>query len=274
MSELSDDTAAHLPGIYDLLRTSFPAETKYSMEYLTWLYIDNPAGKTLSTNLVSENQVMATYAVLPLQFFHHGEPISAALSLNTATHPSERRRGWFTKLANSTYDSAASAGIKVILGVANGNSIRGFQNHLGFDTIGRISLKVATPHQHYVNMDRALGGKSRSRDYWRWRLANPGISYSKVQRDFGTLLVATRKIPVVIGKLDHDEPDIPLNPLLRFSPLAPAFIHSISDYGLDVPRKLLPSPWYFILKNIGLPVSDYESLKKTCSFHGVDSDTF
>lgn len=274
MSEISTDTAGTLHGIYDLLRISFPREAKYSLEYLKWLYIDNPNGVTISSNLIVENNVRATYSVLPMQYFWEGDLVKAALSLNTATHPDERGRGWFTKLAKITYESAHTNGIKIILGVANDNSIKGFLKHLGFESVGRISLRFATPEQHHAQMTRNLFGACRSDDFWNWRVGNPSASYSKIVRRCGSLLVATRKAPIVIGKLDGDLPHLNKHPVLHLSPIAPAYLYSTFKYGIDIPRKLLPSPWHFIIKNNGLSDSEFAELKKTIWFHGVDSDTF
>ena len=274
MSSVSSDTTGLIEEIYALLKTSFPDETKYSLEYLKWLYLDNPTGTCISNNFVNDSIVKATYAVLPMQYAFNGQPVNAALSLNTATHPDERGKRWFTKLAERTYEMAAEEGIQLILGVANDISIKGFEEYLGFEKIGRISLRIASSRGHYNEMGKNLASFKRSTEYWNWRLANPSAKYSQIKRSFGSLLVATRQLPIVIARLDDNCPAKLEHSILQFSPAVPAYIYSSFDYGVAVPSQLLPSPWHFIVKNIGLSQPEYSELKKNIWLHGIDGDTF
>ncbi len=274
MNDVSFSTTDHLNGILKLLEVSFPHETKYSKEYLEWLYLRNPYGVTISANLVEERTVNATYAVLPMRYRFEGQFIDAALSLNTATHPDFRGQGLFPKLANLVYESAAAKGKKIVLGVANQDSIGGFRKHLGFDVLGNVSLRLASSRSHLSALKELGVCASVTSDYLKWRLGNPSAEYSKLVFGSDNLLVAKRKIPFVIGASSEDQESLAVNQLLKFSPISPCFIFSNKNYGIDIPRKIIQSPWYLIVKNLGLSPSDYSGLKRSMVFCGLDSDTF
>lgn len=253
MSEVSFSTSDYVDGILKLLTLSFPHEKKYSKKYIDWPYLRNPYGVTLRANLTEGENVNATYAVFPMKYNFEGQLIDAALSLNTATHPNSRGQSWFPKLANHVYDSAAAQGIKIILGVANKNSIGGFRKHLGFDVLGNVSLRLARPRSHLKALNALRACRPASSDYLKWRLANSSIKYSKLVYGTDSLLVATRSIPFVIGASTEGKVSLPVNRLLQVSPVCPCYyIFSNRAYGIEVPQKLMPSPWHLIIKNLGL----------------------
>lgn len=66
------------------------------------------------------------YGVIPCIFNIEGQPVLAAQSADTMTHPDHRKKGLFKILAGRTYDLARGQNIQFIFGFPNQNSISGF----------------------------------------------------------------------------------------------------------------------------------------------------
>ena len=69
-----------------------------------------PPARSSAPTLGTASELAAHYVVLPIRAAVGGQPVAAALSLNTATHPDYQRRGLFVRLAEATYEMARGAG--------------------------------------------------------------------------------------------------------------------------------------------------------------------
>ena len=109
----------------DLLRAVFPEALHFTNEVIRWQYLDNPEGKAVGFNAWAGDVLAGHYVTIPLRARVHGKEERGLLSLNTATHADHRGKGLFTRLAQATYDRAASEGYGFVVGVANANSTHG-----------------------------------------------------------------------------------------------------------------------------------------------------
>lgn len=161
-----------------LLQRIWPRSKHLNVEYLRWLYADNPLGHAIGTNAWDGNTLAGHYVLIPIQAYVHGRNVSAALSLNTAMHPAHQGRGLFTLLAEETYRIAKARGIHHVIGVANNNSTHGFVERLGFTLIGPLDAKIVwgapTPLATSKPCDWE---RSWTRDSYAWRIAKPNASY-------------------------------------------------------------------------------------------------
>jgi GNAT superfamily N-acetyltransferase len=130
-----------LEEIRQLLNISFPQATKFSLEYLTEQYRDNPVGEIVGFNAYKDGQLAAHYVTMPVYMTISGEKVKGLLSLNTATHPEHRGKRLFSILAKQTYDYAKENGYAFVIGVANANSIHGFIKNLGFAFVSKLDVK-------------------------------------------------------------------------------------------------------------------------------------
>src|SRR6187402_3609887 len=69
------------------------------------------------------NQPAAFYGVIPCFINCKGNSMLAAQSADTMTHPDHRGKGFFTELAELTYQLCRTEGIQVLFGFPNQNSL-------------------------------------------------------------------------------------------------------------------------------------------------------
>lgn len=206
-----------------LLADVFPESTIASSAYLDWLYAASPFGGVVRAELSDTHGLAAHYAVVPVDLAIDGKQVRGALSLNTAVHERARGGGAFVRLADETFSKAASAGIELIIGVANANSTPGFIRRLAFENGGPLPATVLVPLPGRAR-DRFRSGPATldspllesidelltaptvgltrrwTPETLRWRLRRPGASYA-LHRSQNLLLVSTveRRGPVNIA---------------------------------------------------------------------------
>ena len=174
------DTAL-LKKVVDLFTDTFYWTKKFTMEYLTWQYLDNPNGKVVSFNAFAENgDLAAHYAAIPIYMLIAGKKERGLLSLNTATHPDHQGQRLFTTLAEKTYNYAAENGYKYVIGVANANSTHGFLKYLKFDLIAPLEFKIGMGDIFKSPIPENLNRVLYDKDTLLWRLKCPEYKYSAV----------------------------------------------------------------------------------------------
>jgi GNAT superfamily N-acetyltransferase len=244
-----------------LFQDSFGGDNKLSEAYLQWQYGDNPDGQVIGFDAFLGDELAAHYAIIPRRYRLGSTVYTAALSVNTATHPKHQGRKLFTRLAEATYAEAAALGVEFVVGAANANSVPGFTRKLGFANLGQISLylKRSSPAV----------------------LANPSRRYVRVEHGDGTCTLRTtvRNAPFNLARVDTAL-------LARCNALAPAVgmaqgalpaltpLFGGQGYagGLKLPQKLQPSPWHVIFKSLGTGVD--VRLAAATMFDGLAMDTF
>lgn len=160
-----------------LFRTCFPKATHLSVNYLRWLYANNPAGYAVGFDAYEGDRLAGHYACVPARMVLDGEHTNALLSLNTAVHPDFQGKFLFTKLAKMTYEYAASSQFDFIYGVANAYSTPGFVKRLGFQLIRPLESTVGLGQFNIQDWDelfkKSTIHRSWGEDAIRWRMNNP-----------------------------------------------------------------------------------------------------
>ena len=165
--------------VVDLFTVSFYWSKKYSMEYLTWQYLENPNGKVVSFNAFAENgDLAAHYAAIPINMLIAGKKEKGLLSLNTATHPDHQGHRLFTTLADKSYNYAAENGYKYVIGVANANSTHGFLKYLKFDMVAPLEFKIGMGDIFKAPVSEDLNRVLYDKETLLWRLKCPEFRYS------------------------------------------------------------------------------------------------
>jgi GNAT superfamily N-acetyltransferase len=174
-----------------LLKQVFPGTQKYTTEYLTWQYCNNPAGKAIGFDAYYNNEIVAHYATIPVQYTLDGNIVKGLLSLNTATDKNHQGKGLFSILANKTYDSAKELGFAFVIGVANQNSTHGFVKKFGFQFIKQLDVKIGFGNVSDIKTANHFKLSSTiDETFVKWRLANPSNTYSKAN---ASILAKTEK---------------------------------------------------------------------------------
>ena len=166
----------------DLLSSSF-FSFQPTVEYLDWLYFQNPRGEVRGFDAFDGERLVAHYACIPIKI--NGYQHDSLLSLNTATHPNYQGRGLFSTLAPKTFESVSASHANVI-GVANAKSIGGFVKYLGFEILGNLELRVGSLVR---NVD---GSRVYTKEELRWRTSCPGRTLSVSEIDKNTFQISVR----------------------------------------------------------------------------------
>lgn len=257
-----------LQKLADLFLTVWPDEHTLDARYLTWLYRDNPRGRAIGVNAWSHDEIVGHYAVIPIRALRQGKTVDAALSLNTAVHPSQRGKGLFTALANATYDIARGRGVDHVVGVANANSAPGFTGKLSFQRVAQLKARFVTafPRAQAAVQDAAAHWRREwSGDEYRWRLRNPRARYTHHGEGAGGTWRAHTSMPGIHAIMEHQVSEalagalrsgIPHN---RFSPLRlwiglePLALGALEPKGIDLPEFLRRSPLNLIFRDLSDP---------------------
>jgi len=179
----------------DLLRAVFPEALHFTNEVIRWQYLDNPEGRAVGFNAWAGDVLAGHYVTIPLRARVHGKEERGLLSLNTATHADHRGKGLFTRLAQATYDRAASEGYGFVVGVANANSTHGFTKKLGFQLVGPLRAMVGVgPIPFRGRREEPVFEPIRDPAWITWRLSHPVNRYAKARQGQGVLVLSERRM--------------------------------------------------------------------------------
>ncbi len=234
-----------------LLQEVWPNDKSLTLAYLRWLYLENPAGKAIGFQATNdEGELVGHYVVIPMfARFGANEPkVFGALSLHTAVSAKARGLGLFTKLARATFDEAERRGCRFIAGVANANSVRGFEK-MGFKNYGSLDAKIGFLAPKRASVPAGGFRRDWDEESISWRLNNPSASY-RVDSKTGLIFRRWRGLfDVLLGEA---------GPAKRVAHLAPiVFIGRRADLAFpryrffDIPKKLRPSPLHLIYLSLG-----------------------
>lgn len=166
-----------LQGYLALFRAAFPEANHYTLDYLRWMYRDNPEGAAFGHDAIVEDRVIAHFVGLPAKTMLAGQIRKSLLILNVATHPEHQRKGLFAELANRTRDAAAQEGFDVLFGVANALTIPGYRDKLGYQDAGGLEARLGAGRVPQIDWPaaqaRARFFRSWTPETLSWRLRNP-----------------------------------------------------------------------------------------------------
>ncbi|MFA6085042.1 GNAT family N-acetyltransferase [Mucilaginibacter sp.] len=144
IKRLNYDRLKDMAQLYEAVYGKPLAADYYARKY------DTAYTKVMYTGFLAYNAndlPVAYYGVIPCFIRYDYEPVLAAQSADTMTHPGHRNKGLFVLLANLTYDLCRNKGIKLLFGFPNQNSLPGLANKLGWQVVGhldRFTIPVTT----------------------------------------------------------------------------------------------------------------------------------
>lgn len=263
---------ASIPDYVELFQSSF-ADDKLNAGYLRWQYQDNPHGQVIGVDAYAGGKLAAHYAIIPRRYRLGAETFSAALSVNTATHPDHQGKGLFTRLATETYEIAKAQGVQFVVGAANANSVGGFLRKLEFISLGQIRLYAAFAA---VRAQEAALDIDLDPAWLAWRFRNPSRTYGRAALPDGTVDLSTRlkgvsfHIARLSGPNASQLTDLPRG--LPFMPGLTAYFGPTPPSLGRLPMRLQPSPWHVIWRVLDPDLSS--NLVNRLRFDGLSMDTF
>ncbi|MCX7895878.1 MAG: GNAT family N-acetyltransferase [Thermoanaerobaculum sp.] len=237
---------AHLVSYSQLLSQVFGKPKKFTVQYLRWLYLENPHGPAVGFDAWQGSTLAAHYTCVPVKARFFGEVVPALLSLNTATAPQFRGRGLFPQLAKLTYARGRELGAWFVLGVGNRQSTKGLVSRLGFVPLGPLIAAVGLGNQPRLAepLDLQLFWDEQS---LAWRQRNPSNPVWCKERKSGTYAFFARThIPYIFAYCELPISWQPIQrkalapPLRVFLGLVPC--GRVLRFGVSIPLFLRPSP--------------------------------
>ena len=143
------DWTADEPAVLDLLRASMPGDARRWSDAAVWRWkhVDNPFGRSLV--LVAKDQgtgrITGLRAFMAWRFLVASAPTLAYRPVDTATDPSCRRMGIFSRLTLQALDRARAEGAGFMFNTPNGMSVGGYLK-MGWTLVtrSRASIKICS----------------------------------------------------------------------------------------------------------------------------------
>ncbi len=279
-----DVTASELAAVVGLFAAVWPDARHLTVDYVRWLYAENPNGPVIGYNAWRGTALAGHYVVIPIRARLHGQVVPAALSLNTAVHPAHQGKGLFTELARRTYDEARTRGAHHVIGVANANSTPGFLRKLEFHDLGPLDARILWSAP-------TLGPRAAPPAWERvwephdlaWRIRNPSRPYTLVARHGCRQILAPtgRYGLLALLKLDSPSEAAPLPGRAVHRPLLPrpmlwigrsARVRFRALGGVRLPNRFRASPLNLIIRYLvpGTPPVAPEAVE----FAAIDFDAY
>ena len=264
-----------------LFAACFPTATHLNVDYLRWLYRDNPDGNVVGFDAFDGDRLAAHYVCIPAAIYLDGKPARSLLSLNTATHPNYQGKGLFTRLADMTYAAGAGDGFRCVYGVANANSTPGFVRKLGFQLVAPLKAMVGIGSLR-ADWNKLLSNaafrRSWSPDSFRWRCSNPinPLSVTCERKSIARLKArAINKILCAYGEIPLDfEPEefVSSTPTMfrLFLGLFPSDSCGYPTF-VKIPDRFRPSPLNLIFKPLNSAPAALEPQQVLFSFADFDA---
>lgn len=257
---LQTNSGAELEKVTALLRRVWPNNRRFDLEFIEWLYRDNPNGGAIGYNAFYDDEVAAHYVVVPFQVEIEGQIKKSALALNTAVDERHRGQALFRRLAEIAHERAVELGVDHIVAIANASSTPTFLRHLGFSLVTPLDVRfcLTPPRPSGAVVDVQWRRKWSAADL-SWRLANPAGNYWLAANDDFSCIAGRTKYPGVRAVLKV-ETDPPLRrqiekqlarratwpPLLWFGKYPDLKLQA----SIAVPSRLRPSPFNFIFRDL------------------------
>jgi hypothetical protein len=262
-------TAEALPEIVPLLSRVLPRALPWLPD-LEWLYLGNPSGRAWYVNARSPSgALVAHYACVPCPPLDDPrfEASRVFFPLNVAVHPGAGVPGLMVLTARSLFERLQSLGPALLLGVGNENSTVGLVRLLGFESLGRLELRLYPPGglpreqpPRALRLDEAVV---------RWRASRPGSDmFAEASR--GALLRRIRHHGLPIDAvLTVGSPGDSVGRLGlpgRPHSLLPGVARLYATYGVArpggvrVPERLRPSPLEYVFRPLARDI-DHDALR-------------
>lgn len=278
----ADDAALRAYGA--LFGACFPGVSKFTPDYLRWLYADNPDGAACGFDAWDGERLAAHYVCVPGVAEIGGAPVRVLLSLNTATHPDYQGKGLFTRLAALTYERAAGQGYDAVYGVANANSTPGFIRKLGFQLVRPLEARVGIGGigTHASRLASTAGfERVRSPAALAWRCANPDNPVRMRRRgaawQFDAPALTGARAYAELALADGHQPAAAAAtgkggwaPLRLYLGLVPDAERSFGSYP-SIPQRLRPSPLNLIYRSLSGRVAQLDPSAIRFSFLDFDA---
>lgn len=181
-------------------------DIEMTLEHWKWKFSENPFGKGIIKLMFDGEKLIGHRGAMSMVVSVQGKNVPAAIIVNTLTHPSYRKMGISTYLAEAIYEKARQRGIKFVYNFPNPNSYPLYLKIDGWEMLDQrsawqkqltsnstlmmlpsSSIKEIERFDHRVNQlwDKVKQGYvvivPRTEQFLNWRFTkHPTVKYSKL----------------------------------------------------------------------------------------------
>lgn len=270
----------------DLYKTCFPNASHLELNYLTWLYKENPAGVFVGADAFVGNDVVGQVAAIPCEYILRGNLVRGLLAVNVVVHPMFQGRHLFKKLGLKMCELGAEEGYDFVMGVANAAATPGWKRQMGFQLVTPLDAMIGFGRLGVNDYDSILG-KAEFRHSWspstfKWRCGNPVnkvITKAVARNNSLSAFSSSGKIGIAAyAEVTRDDLlDDVKNRGWKYSLQLRVFLglipgHAFGSNYIKIPSRFRASPLNLIYKN--LHDSSDRLLPDSCLVNYLDFDAF
>ncbi len=157
--------------------SKFQLKQGYSIEFLNWLYNENPNGPSIINNVYENEKIIAHFALVPITVLFNNKTYKSALSVFTSIDENHRNLYFFHQLASESFELARSEGIRFIMSIASEVGSELYIKCFKFKLIAPLDVKIGWSKFQEKNKSQHKFEVLRDNTTLQWRLRNPRFKY-------------------------------------------------------------------------------------------------
>ena len=261
---------------------NFQLKKSFSVEFLNWLYNENPNGKAIINNVYEDKKIIAHFALVPITVLYNNKTYKSALSVFNAVDENHRNLYLFHQLASKSFELAKKEDIKFIMSVASEASSELYVRCFKFKLISPLAVKIGLskfqeknnlPHKFEILRDKTT---------LKWRLSNPRFKYQIYKENEKYIIFNNnyKLFKMNMGYISNKDLDLQnkiaskntynLNPFNMWMGLNNNL--KSTKMSFNFPEILKPSPSNFIIKD--LKSEETNLRKEDIKFNLIDYEVF
>ena len=261
---------------------NFQLKSSFSVQFLNWLYNENPNGKAIVNNVYENEKIIAHFALVPITVLFNNKTYRSALSVFNAVDENHRNLYIFHQLASKSFELAKLEGVRFIMSVANETSSELYVKCFKFKLISPLAVKIGfskfqeknnSPHKFEILRDKTT---------LEWRLRNPRFKYQIYKENEKSIIFNNnyKLFKMNMGYISNKNLDLQnkiaskntynLNPFNMWMGLNNNL--KSTKMSFNFPEILKPSPSNFIIKD--LKSEETNLRKEDIKFNLIDYEVF
>jgi GNAT superfamily N-acetyltransferase len=253
---------------------------KFKLNYLNWLYNENPIGNFIGIDCFDNENLIGQVGGIPHEFIFNNKKVKFLISINVCVDPKYQGQWIFSKMLKRFEKLAKELNFNGIIGIANKAAFPFWQRSIKMKKLGALDVFLGFGK---LNLDKINKSNYNFYTNWNkknleWRMKNP-TNETYIQSNENQYSVYSKTNFLLI---DAYSPLIFFDENLKLNIAKKRFYKPIVYLGLisefkktkflfDLPEYLKPSPLNFVYKffdsNISLD-------KKKIIFTFLDFDIF
>ncbi len=253
---------------------------KFKLNYLNWLYNENPLGNFIGIDCFENDNLIGQVGGIPHEFVFNNKKVKFLISLNVCVDPKYQGRWIFSKMLYQFDKLAREQNFQGIIGIANKAASPFWQRSIKMKKLGPLDVFVGFGK---LNLDKIKKSNYNFYTNWDkknliWRLNNPmNETYIQSSKNNYSVYSKTNLLFVdAYSPLIFFDKDLKINVTKKRIVKPIVYLGLINEFNktkflFNFPEFLKPSPLNFLYKFFD---SNINLNKKKIIFTFLDFDIF